>query len=126
MTLTSCSQSAGELPGKGTWRVINYWAIWCKPCRDEIPELNELDRSGAVTVLGVNFDHKQGDELRQHIAELAIEFDVLPTDPAQELGYPRPTVLPTTVIIDPAGAIHHTAVGPQRAEDLRALMGLID
>ena len=26
----------------GRWLVINYWAIWCAPCRDEIPELNRF------------------------------------------------------------------------------------
>ena len=44
------------LPGNGQWRIINYWAIWCAPCREEIPELNELDRSTELVVLAVNYD----------------------------------------------------------------------
>lgn len=30
------------LETSGHWLLINYWASWCKPCRQEIPELNEL------------------------------------------------------------------------------------
>ena len=41
------------------WKVINYWAEWCGPCRVEIPELNALEtqlQGQSVGVFGVNFD----------------------------------------------------------------------
>ena len=46
--------------------LINYWAVWCAPCRKEIPEFNELaaEHANQVTVLAVNFDGSQGDQLR--------------------------------------------------------------
>ena len=43
--------------GRGV--VINYWAEWCTPCREEIPEFNELYResgAGGPVVVGVNYD----------------------------------------------------------------------
>ena len=45
--------------------IINYWATWCAPCRDEIPELNELahELSESLLVIGVNFDQVMGEEL---------------------------------------------------------------
>ena len=41
------------------WIVINYWAEWCSPCRQEIPELNRLSvllNETNVRVVGVNYD----------------------------------------------------------------------
>jgi len=109
----------------GTWRVINYWAQWCKPCIKEIPELNELAREHpGITVLGVNYDGATGEQLAQQVAELGIAFTNLDTDPAAELGMERPRVLPTTVILTPTGELSATLVGPQTvASLLRATIG---
>src|SRR5690554_8199665 len=45
---------------RGQWVLVNYWAEWCKPCLEEIPELNELDKAPDIAVLGVNFDGVTG------------------------------------------------------------------
>ncbi len=108
---------------RGQWVVINYWAQWCKPCIREIPELNALDQSSAqVTVLGVNFDGATGDELQRQIHDLGIEFPILPQDPAPQLGVSRPQVLPTTLLIDPAGVLSETLIGPQTLASLKEAM----
>jgi len=133
LTLLLCACS-GEPPAStavtlenssGTWRVINYWAQWCKPCITEIPELNELAREHPdITVLGVNYDGAIGETLAQQVAELGIAFTNLDTDPAAELGMERPRVLPTTVILTPTGELSATLVGPQTlASLLRATIG---
>lgn len=133
LTLLLCACS-GEPPAStavtlknssGTWRVINYWAQWCKPCIKEIPELNELAQEHPqITVLGVNYDGATGEQLAQQVAELGIAFPNLATDPAAELGMERPRVLPTTVILTPTGELSATLVGPQTlASLLRATIG---
>src|SRR5210317_916753 len=133
LTLLLCA-CGGEPPSStavtlenssGTWRVINYWAQWCKPCIKEIPELNELAREHPdITVLGVNYDGAIGETLAQQVAELGIAFTNLDTDPAAELGMERPRVLPTTVILTPTGELSATLVGPQTlASLLRATIG---
>ena len=99
---------------RGQWLVVNYWAKWCKPCIKEIPELNELDQHySQVTVLGVNYDGASGEELATQLADLGVEFAMLLQDPAPGLNLPRPVVLPTTIIIDPAGNVSQTLIGPQ-------------
>ena len=50
---------------RGRWVLVNYWAEWCKPCLEEIPELNELDKAPDISVLGVNFDGVTGPALEQ-------------------------------------------------------------
>ncbi len=103
------------------WLLINYWAEWCGPCRTEIPELNALNESrDGVTVLGVNFDGLQGDELSEAAAALNIKFRVLSIDPAERLDLPRAAVLPVTYIVGADGKVRESLVGEQTAEGLLA------
>ena len=119
LSLWGCESD--PLPGQGQWRVINYWAIWCAPCREEIPELNELDRSSELVVLAVNYDGKTGDELASQAAEMGISFALLEEDPRVTLNIARPKVLPTTLLVSPDGLVTDTLVGPQTREGLLAL-----
>jgi thiol-disulfide isomerase/thioredoxin len=106
---------------QGKWLVINYWAIWCKPCRDEIPELNTFQQQNAdkVVVMGVDFDQNPADKLQPLIKELDIRFAVLLNDPAVFFGWGRAKGLPVTYIIDPQGKLAGTLNGPQTLESLR-------
>ncbi len=123
MGLAGCGENQEpSLPGAGQWRVINWWAVWCGPCREEIPELNQLAGDPSVKVLGVNFDRKTGDALAEDSRRLGIAFELLKDDPAARLGVPRPTVLPTTLIVSPEGVVVATLVGPQTQSSLRAHM----
>ena len=116
LMLVSCSsEQSGIIPNQ--WNVVNYWAIWCKPCREEIPELNQLNQIDNVVVLGVNFDRKVGTALAADAAELGIEFTII-DDPSPHLDITRPSVLPTTLILSPDGDLVATLVGPQTAESI--------
>lgn len=126
--LAGCSQSEVRLADgrittwnewRGQWLLINYWAEWCAPCRKEIPELNRLQReAGNVTVLGVNFDGLQGSTLTDLMGRLGIRFPVLLDDPGPRWELDRPSVLPSTLVIDPDGALREVLVGPQTYESL--------
>ena len=119
--LQSCAQPVDELPGAGQWRVINYWAIWCAPCREEIPELNALDDRTDLMVFAVNYDGQNGEALQSQAAEMGITFTLLEQDPGGALGVERPRVLPTTLLVNPKGAVTDTLVGPQTQESLLAV-----
>lgn len=104
---------------QGQWVVINYWAQWCAPCIKEIPELNRLDQEyTGVTVVGVNYDGTNGEELELQRQKLGVTFASLESDPAAQLGIPRPVVLPTTLILDPTGRLVATLIGPQTLASL--------
>jgi thiol-disulfide isomerase/thioredoxin len=114
---------------QGRWLIINYWAEWCAPCRKELPELNRLHADQAeagVTVLGVNYDGLTGEKLATLVAEMAIEFPVLVEDPRQRWAVEQPAVLPTTMIISPAGEVHRILVGPQHYEDFQRAMAVAE
>jgi thiol-disulfide isomerase/thioredoxin len=110
---------------QGRWVVMNYWAEWCKPCLEEIPELNLLadHHADKLVVLGVNFDGLEGEALTVVSNKFGIRFPLLLKDPAQNLGFERPQVLPTTLIFDPAGKLQHTLIGPQTQKTLLDVIG---
>nr|WP_255771335.1 TlpA disulfide reductase family protein [Microbulbifer guangxiensis] len=109
----------------GKTLLINYWAEWCKPCREEIPELNFIAAEhDDVLVLGVNYDPLTAEEIAAQAEKLGIEFPVLANDPAGLWQRPRPQVLPTTLVIGPDNRWRATLVGPQTADSLESALGL--
>lgn len=107
---------------RGKWLLINYWAEWCKPCIEEIPELDRFQQEhrDRVLLLTVNYDGVQGQSLQQQIDKLQIKLPVLLNDPAPLLGFRRPDALPTTFVFDPQGVLRQTLQGPQTAATLAA------
>ena len=131
MVLAACEQAPPPVsqqvsPGalledfSGNWLLINYWAIWCKPCIEEIPELNRFAQlhPGKARVLTVNFDGVRDEELRQQAEQLRIRVPILEQDPGPALGISTPQVLPATLIVDPNMAVRETLFGPQTVETL--------
>ncbi|MGN7739415.1 TlpA disulfide reductase family protein [Pseudomonas sp. 22526] len=105
------------------WLVLNYWAEWCGPCRTEIPELNALAeglKGQSVSVLGVNFDNVQGEELKSASEKLGIKFTVLAQNPAEIFDLPRSEGLPVTYIIDDQGKVREQLMGEQTAAGVMA------
>lgn len=109
---------------RGRWVLINYWAVWCAPCRREIPELNalQLAHEGELQVLGVNFDNPTLEVNRAQADELGIEFPVLQSDPGPSLGATPPSALPVTLILAPDGTLAHQLLGPQTRKSLEAII----
>ncbi|MEQ6886769.1 TlpA disulfide reductase family protein [Salicola sp. Rm-C-2C1-2] len=114
------SVRTGEL--KGQWVFVNYWAEWCKPCYEEIPELNALDQRDGVRVLGVNFDQVEGESLRSLKADMGIAFTVVTDDPQAHYGWEHPVSLPATFVISPDGGVVEARFGKQTEEELVEVM----
>jgi len=104
---------------QGRWVVINYWAEWCAPCVKEIPELAALsDNHADIKVFGVNYDQPDPETMARQIEKLKVTFPVIDHDPYQHFGIEKPEVLPTTLIITPAGELRDVLVGPQTESSL--------
>jgi len=109
----------------GKWVFINYWATWCAPCREEIPELNqfyEKHKDHNAIVIGVNFDGLQQPALNKAIATFNITFPVLVKNPAEKLRLSLITVVPTTFVLDPHGKLVAKLTGPQTELSLQQVM----
>ena len=101
---------------KGRKRLINFWASWCTPCREEMPLLSRLHRQSGektLTVIGIALDDP--DEVRVYLEDTPVTYPVLlGGDHAipwmQSLGN-HATVLPFSVLTDEQGKIVSTFTG---------------
>lgn len=110
---------------RGRWVIINYWAEWCAPCREEIPELNRLYAEAGASgplVVGVNYDNLKPADLEPLIARMQIGFPVLQDDPMQRFGYDRPEILPTTILLKPDLSVGKVLRGPQSTDSIRKVI----
>jgi cytochrome c biogenesis protein CcmG, thiol:disulfide interchange protein DsbE len=110
-----------QLRGKAA--LVNFWASWCDPCREEAPELERFDRSlhGAAHLVGVDYTD-QADAARGFIHRYGWTFPVL-SDPNGTYGARYEfSGLPTTVVLDSRGRIVQTLRGPQTVAELRGAL----
>ncbi|MCW8880612.1 MAG: TlpA family protein disulfide reductase, partial [Kangiellaceae bacterium] len=106
---------------RGKWVVVNFWAEWCSPCIEEIPELNRLAAESDelnIVVLGVSYDPIENDALSGLVRKLNIEYPVMATDPAPILPFTLPPTLPTNYLLTPDGEVIAKLVGTQNYESL--------
>ncbi len=131
LVLTACAKPADpavQLQNAAALRdlpllFVNYWALWCRPCREEIPELNKFARRhrDSLTVVAVNFDGNSGEQLQQEILEMGIEFGSIDLQTTERLGLEKPDALPTTYVLK-NGEVVGTLRGPQTLLDLEAAL----
>ena len=103
--------------------VINVWASWCPPCREEAPTLSrlaaEFDGDG-VRFLGVVSDDVTADA-RAFATEANLDFLHAIDDGSFDRAYDVP-VLPTTYVVDASGRLVATHLGPISEARLRVLI----
>jgi thiol-disulfide isomerase/thioredoxin len=103
---------------RGKWVIVNYWATWCPPCLDEIPELVSLheDNSDKLVVLGVDYEEVNNDYLREFVESHLISYPVVRMDPEPVTRLGPVMGLPTTYIISPQGERMARQEGPVTQE----------
>ncbi len=98
---------------RGDVVMINFWATWCGPCRQEMPLLDELyaryQRVG-FRLLGVNIDDDPG-RARKMIDELGVTFPVLFDSRKEVSRLYDVEAMPVTVLVDREGRIRHVHHG---------------
>ena len=112
---------------RGKVLVVNFWATWCTPCREEIPLFVRLQNEYAargVQFIGIAID--QPDKVKPFAAELAMNYpnligDVDSIELGRRLGN-RAGVLPFTVIFKRDGSIATTEVGAVKQAKLEPLL----
>jgi len=106
---------------KGKWVIVNYWATWCPPCQEEIPDLvsfHDKHKDKDAVVLGINLEDVGEEQLAAFVDSFMISYPILRSEPlaATPLG-PIPG-LPTTYIIAPDGSPVARQVGPVTQKQL--------
>lgn len=99
---------------RGKWVVVNYWATWCTPCLEELPELEEFHarhKDKDVVVLGVNMEDIDTKNLREFIDDYFITFTILRGGANHTSPLGPIYGLPSTYVIAPDGEIAATHLG---------------
>jgi thiol-disulfide isomerase/thioredoxin len=106
---------------RGRVVVVNFWATWCAPCREELPMLDDLHALYAkqgLVVLGVSMDEGDWDSVIAFGNKQKIRFGLVAGNEAIARQFGGVTSLPLTVVLDRQGKTIYRKAGLQRREDL--------
>jgi cytochrome c biogenesis protein CcmG/thiol:disulfide interchange protein DsbE len=107
---------------RGRPALVNFWASWCSPCRQEAPRLERLaEADRRVHVLGVDWNDSASDA-RAFVQSLGLRYPILRDGSGAVGDRYGITGLPSTFVLDPQGRIATVLRGPQTSAGLRAAL----
>jgi thiol-disulfide isomerase/thioredoxin len=130
----TASDLAGRQVATDTLRgkvvLVNFWATWCPPCREEIPDLVALQQKypQQLQVIGISQDSAPPEVVQQFAAAHGMNYPTVMSTPEIEKLFPGVYALPTTFVIDREGRLAKKHIGMLNASlieiEARALAGL--
>lgn len=108
----------------GSVVLINFWATWCPPCADEIPDLQatyEARKDDGFVVLGVNVEESR-EVVAPFVASYDVTYPVLLDETGNVIKMYRALGLPVSVIVDQDGVIQVRHVGYVTAAQLEGYL----
>ena len=122
--LAGASQNGQPLPGlasddlKGKLTVVNVWASWCAPCRQEHPVLMELAKDSSLRVVGINYKDTP-ENARRFLGAFGNPFAAVGVDPGGRAAIDWGVYgVPETFVVGPDGTIRYKHIGPILPEQM--------
>ena len=112
-TLTDAKGKVHRLQDyKGKWVLVNFWATWCPPCLEEMPDLQKLHETRKdLVVIGIAMDYKDPKYVISFAEDLLVTFPIVLGDPKIAAQIGRISGLPTTYLYSPQGTLAAQNVG---------------
>ena len=111
---------------KNSYTLINFWASWCAPCRDEHPLLIQLSKENNLKLLGVNFKDKKKNA-DKFLNDLGNPYDIVTKD---EQGINSINFgiygIPESILVNKNLIILKKFVGPLSAKDISTIIEIIN
>ena len=110
--------------------ILSFWATWCPPCREEIPELEELQTryKDRLQILGISIDEAPPENVKQFAANEKINYPIVMASPQMIQEYGGVPALPTNFVVDTLGRVVQKHVGLYPVEvydqEIRALLNM--
>ena len=98
---------------RGKVVLVNFWATWCEPCREEMPSINRLRASLAgqpFAVLAVNLAEPES-RIRRFMEQVPLDFAVLLDRDTRVAKTWQARILPASFVVGPDGRIRYAALG---------------
>jgi len=111
---------------KGQPIIINFWATWCPPCREELPSMNRAwakVKSQGIAMIAINVGEDE-DTIFTFTGDYPIDFTILLDQSGEIINQWPIKGLPTTFVIDPQGRIVYRAIGG-REWDSEELLNIV-
>jgi peroxiredoxin len=114
---------------RGRTVIVNFWATWCPPCRDELPSMERayvLLGDADVAMLAINVGEDE-EIIFPFTANYPVTFPVLLDHDGSVVAQWPVRGLPTTYVVDPVGRVAYQAIGGREWDDpelLRLVRGL--
>ena len=97
--------------------LISLWAVWCQPCRRELPELADIAGSGSVDVLALNIGDDRS-RIDSFLDELGLDLPVATDFDGAILEALDAATVPVTVLLSPEGDVIWKHVGTVTREEI--------
>jgi thiol-disulfide isomerase/thioredoxin len=98
---------------KGKWVLVNYWATWCPPCLEEIPDLIAMhgNKKNNIVVIGIALDYRTAKQVTDFAEGLLVNYPIVLGNPQLVNQIGPVQGLPTTYLFNPDGKMVAQQVG---------------
>ncbi|HKB83731.1 MAG TPA: TlpA disulfide reductase family protein [Burkholderiales bacterium] len=124
-TLIDAQGKSHSLAGyRGKWVIVNFWATWCPPCLEEIPDLVAIKESRKdLEVIGIAMEFQDASQVMQFAEGMFVNYPIVLGDRKISESIGQVDGLPTTFIYDPQGRLAQRHVGKITRKQIEKLIG---